>query len=259
MNLIANNITYSVKKKTLIENVSISVAPNEFVAILGANGAGKSTLLKCLAGELAATGKIQINGKAIEQWSAKELARIRAVLPQTNQLGFAFNVRDVVMFGRHPYRDDRHQDNQSQIVMKMLDLVGAAHLAERAFPTLSGGEKARVQCARVLAQLCTDEQTQRTLMLDEPTASLDLKHQVSVLSAAKAFSEQQRCATVAVLHDVNLAARFATRVVWLKQGEVIADGSVEAMINVEWIQRVYGVTTVMMRHPTLNYPISMAV
>ena len=259
----ANKVSYSVGPKTLLQDISFNVYPNDFVAILGPNGAGKSTLLKCLSGERAknrsSRGQVNFLGRDLHDWRLADLAKIRAVLPQSSELSFAFKVRDVVLFARYAHRDDALRTDTETIVREALRACDAQGLIDRLYPSLSGGEKARVQCARVLAQVWSPwKDYGRVLMLDEPTAALDLRHQMSVLKAAKSFAAQARCATIAVLHDVNLAARFATRILWLVDGQLLAHGSVAQMLTAPLLKQIYGIDSVVINHPTLNQPLTFA-
>lgn len=259
----ANQISYRVGQKELLCDVSFNVYANDFVAILGPNGAGKSTLLKCLSGERSrnrsSRGQVNLLGRDLHEWKFADLARIRAVLPQSSELSFAFKVRDVVLFGRYAHRNDAPRADNEKIVREALQACDAQGLIDRLYPSLSGGEKARVQCARVLAQVWLPwKDCGRILMLDEPTAALDLRHQMSVLNAAKSFASQAQCATIAVLHDVNLAARFATRIVWLVDGRLLAQGTVTEMLTAPLLNEIYGIDSVVINHPRLNQPLTFA-
>ena len=259
----ANKVSYRVGQKALLHDISFNLHANDFVAILGPNGAGKSTLFKCLSGERPSTrarrGQVSFLGRDLHDWRLADLAKIRAVLPQSSELSFAFKVRDVVLFGRYAHRDDALRTDNETIVREALGACDAQGLIDRLYPSLSGGEKARVQCARVLAQVWLPwKECGRVLMLDEPTAALDLKHQMSVLNAAKSFATQTRCATIAVLHDVNLAARFATRIIWLVDGRLLAQGTVNDMLTAPLLKQIYGIDSVVITHPTLNQPLTFA-
>lgn len=259
----ANKISYNVGQKALLQDISFDVYSNDFIAILGPNGAGKSTLLKCLSGERSknrsSRGQVNVLGRDLHDWKLADLAKIRAVLPQSSELSFAFKVRDVVLFGRYAHRDEALSMDTESIVREALRACDAECLVDRLYPSLSGGEKARVQCARVLAQVWLPWKGYgRVLMLDEPTAALDLRHQMSVLKAAKSFALQAQCATIAVLHDVNLAARFATRIMWLVDGRLLAHGSVAEMLTAPLLKKIYGIDSVVINHPTLNQPLTFA-
>lgn len=259
----ANKISYNVGQKALLQDISFDVYSNDFIAILGPNGAGKSTLLKCLSGERSKNrsnrGQVNVLGRDLHDWKLADLAKIRAVLPQSSELSFAFKVRDVVLFGRYAHRDEALSMDTESIVREALRACDAECLVDRLYPSLSGGEKARVQCARVLAQVWLPWKGDgRVLMLDEPTAALDLRHQMSVLKAAKSFALQAQCATIAVLHDVNLAARFATRIMWLVDGRLLAHGSVAEMLTAPLLKKIYGIDSVVINHPTLNQPLTFA-
>jgi iron complex transport system ATP-binding protein len=234
MKLEAKDVTFRVGRMALVQSVTTSLEPGEFVAIVGANGAGKSTLVRLLAGDLRPSdGEVLLGGRPLRSYRASELARLRSVLPQQARIEFAFTVRQVVEMGRSPYlgRGRTGADDEGAIerAMRATDL---GRLAERAYPRLSGGEQARTCLARVLAQ------DTPVVLLDEPTASLDIRHQHLVLGLVRGLARQGK-AVLAVLHDLNLAAAYATRVVAMHQGEVVADGEPEAVFTGEVLSRVY--------------------
>jgi iron complex transport system ATP-binding protein len=225
--------------------VSLELRPGRVHALLGPNGAGKSTLLRLLAGELAPdAGAIELNGRPLPAWTAAERARQRAVLPQAHVLGFGFTAAQVVDLGRLPC--PRHgADAEARIVAAALGLAGVAHLADRRYPTLSGGERARVQLARVMAQVWEPldgplHGTARFLLLDEPTASLDLAHQHDCLRAVRALADRG-LGVLVILHDPNLALRYADDVTLLRDGRVLASGAPADAITEETLERLYRV------------------
>ncbi len=178
----ALNITYQAKEKTLLRNASLTLDNGKITAILGSNGAGKSTLLKCLSGGLTPTnGSIMLEDKALQTYPLRDLAKKRAVLSQSPEIGFPFTVLEIVLMGRAPHQQNPIKDHE--IAIEALQLVDAANLKDRLLPTLSGGEQQRVHLARVLAQLW--EQQDCYLFLDEPTSALDIKHQHQVLELLK--------------------------------------------------------------------------
>lgn len=245
--LSAQSVSYIRGSATLLQDANVTVAKGEILAVLGPNGAGKSTLLRVLAGDLhASRGSVELNGRAIEAWSATELARQRAVLPQSESLRFAFAAHEVVRLGRYPWgeRSDRHAE---QIVAAALDSTGVAHLAPRPYTELSAGERARVQLARVLAQLWEPmDERGRFLLLDEPTANLDLTHQQQVLATLRRFS-RAGAGIVLVLHDLNLALQFANRVLLLKEGRIAEHGPARETLTAPRITDVFGVNVEILR------------
>jgi iron complex transport system ATP-binding protein len=261
----ATHLHYAVAGRALVREVSLTVAPGEFLAVLGPNGAGKTTLLKLLAGEAAPHGgTVELNGRPLAQWRHAQRAQIRAVLPQESRLAFAFTALEVALFGRYPHRAGALTRGDREIARAALAATDCAHLAARDFTTLSGGEKARVQLARVLAQLwepCViDGRRQpRCLLLDEPTAALDLAHQHATLAAARRFAhEQGDVAVLAVLHDLNLAAQYADRLLMLREGAVAATGTPAQVLTEPGIESVFGLPVRVLRHPDTGLPLVAA-
>jgi iron complex transport system ATP-binding protein len=207
----ARNITVALRQRRLLDTVSVNIEPGETVAILGENGAGKTTLLRALAGDrqpsgMRQSGEVTLAGRPIRAWSLPQRARLRAVLPQRPELAFAFNAREVAGFGRYAHHGGWRSPEDHGIADAALRLTDAFHLADREVTTLSGGEQARVHLASVFAQLWETQSTSpRFLLLDEPTASLDLAHQHQLLGR-RASSRVRGIGVVAILHDLNLAA-----------------------------------------------------
>ncbi|WP_433677729.1 heme ABC transporter ATP-binding protein [Nocardia sp. CA-119907] len=233
--------------RRVLEAVDFEVVAGEIVALVGPNGAGKSTLLAALAGELEPSeGSVELDGRALAHWSPLDMARRRAVLPQSHTVGFPFTVREVVAMGRAPWVHTERRELDDARIAAAMTAADVEHLAARAFPTLSGGERARVALARVLAQ------DTATLLLDEPTAALDLGHQEAVLSLATARAAAG-AAVVVVLHDLGIAAAYADRVAVLESGRLAADGPPRKVLTTELLTRVY-------QHPVevLDHPITGA-
>lgn len=253
MSLIAQDLTYRHGARVLLQDVSLELRAGEVHAVIGPNGAGKSTLLRLLAGEIAASsGTIMLNGKPLAQWNARERAHQRAVLPQQESLRFGFSAAEVVALGRLAARTDTPAQ-EHEMVTAALAAADATTLATRLYPTLSGGERARVQFARVLAQVWTATPLgARYLLLDEPTANLDLAHQRSCLLAARAFAAQGN-GVLAILHDPNLALRHADRVTILCAGTVLASGAAPTVLTAENLRRTYGVPIEVLDAPSGRY------
>lgn len=228
--------------RDLLDDVSLSVRAGELLAVLGPNGAGKSTLLKVLAGEVVPdAGEVAVGGRRLANWPPRELARTRAVMRQDTHLEFGFSAREVVMMGRYPHCARHTTARDWEIVDAALAAADAGHLAERPYPGLSGGEKARVQFARALAQVWPGDTESRLLFLDEPTAALDITHQHSLLALARERTRTHRFAVIAVLHDLNLAARYADRIALLDQGRVVASGSPGEVLTPAQLMATYHV------------------
>lgn len=242
--LSAENIQYEIKKKPILQGVSFDVKPGEFIAIIGPNGAGKSTLLKILCGELHRyTGKVLLNGQELASIKPKQLALHRAVLSQEIALTLPFKVSEVVMMGRYPHFDTNPVAEDHTIVDECLELTGMKAFKDRNYLTLSGGEKQRVHLSRVLAQLGgtqSSEDSSKLLFLDEPVNGLDLKYQQLGMKIAREWKGANN-AVVAVLHDLNLAAHFADRILLLNRGNQVILDTPEKVLTKENIKNVYDV------------------
>lgn len=251
----ARNITVDIGKARLLDDVSLTLVPGTVTCLLGPNGAGKSTLLKVLSGALPPSlGEVQFRQRPLGR--PEELARVRAVLSQNTTLGFAFRVIEVVALGRSPHVRQSSAALDRQIVDAAMAAADVTHLADRRYPTLSGGEQQRVQLARVLAQLMdgSGDVGGRLLMLDEPTASLDLAHQQQVLDIARGFSRAGGT-VLAVLHDLNLAASVADLICLLKGGKMIASGPVGKVLTTATIHEVFSIKTAILDHPGQAMPL----
>jgi len=230
--------------RSIVHDLHLDVVPGELVVVCGGNGAGKSTLLRALAGELRPSGgRVTLGGRDLASWSPGELARVRAVLRQSTDVAFPMTCLEVVLLGRLPHNGGVETPGDHAIAMATLRSNGASHLAERYYASLSGGEKQRVQIARTLAQIfAADSDGSRYLLLDEPTAGLDLAHQHACLKLARRAAARG-VGVVAVLHDLALAARYADRVVVLERGRMMASGTAEAVLTPELVGDVFGVAS----------------
>jgi iron complex transport system ATP-binding protein len=218
------------------------------VALLGENGAGKSTLLAAMAGDRTlARGRVTLAGRPLKQWSAIELARRRAVLPQRTTVAFGFTALEVVLMGRYPHSHGAHVRTDIEIAYRALACLDADRFAGRSVQTLSGGEAARVHLARVVAQLWDVDGA--VLLLDEPTASLDPAQQRRTLGAISALARDRALAVLIVLHDVNLAARYADRIALMRQGRILVQGPPADVLIAEQIQVCYGIEAQVLAHP----------
>jgi len=227
--IVAKNLVVTRTNTTLLNDVSLEVTTGELVAILGPNGAGKSTLLGALSGDFPlAGGSVAINENNIATMTPKTLARLRAVLPQQIAISFPFTVREIVAMGRGPWLDG-NDDERIESAMQRLEVTA---LQKRTYQTLSVGEQARVSMARVLAQ------DTPLLLLDEPTAVLDIGQQERFLAIARTLVDEGR-GVVAVLHDLNVAMRFATRVVVLHEGRCVASGDPQSVLTPALLSNVY--------------------
>ncbi|WP_333744481.1 heme ABC transporter ATP-binding protein [Streptomyces ardesiacus] len=229
--------------RPVLDGVDVRVRAGELLALVGPNGAGKSTLLGALAADVpVAGGVVRVHGRPAPRWSAAELALRRAVLPQAASLSFPFAVEEVVRMGRAPWAGGDREGEDEAAVAEAMARTGVTGFAGRPFSALSGGERARVALARVLAQRAP------LLLLDEPTAALDLRHQELVLRLCR---ERARAgdAVVVVLHDLALAAAYADRVAVLRAGRIAADGPPAEVFAEELLSEVYEQPVEVFPHP----------
>lgn len=244
---------------SLLADIDLRLAPGEFVAVLGENGAGKTTLLRALAGErlapaLRAGGAVRLNGRAVEHYEVRARARLRAVLPQQSESAFSFTALEVAALGRYAFGGGG--ENDRRVARQALLLADAAHLERRELPTLSGGERARVHLAAVFAQLWERESdAPRYLLLDEPTAALDLAHQHHVLWSARAFAAERGLGVLAILHDLNLAAQYADRLLVLRDGRLLAQGAPREVLSPQLIAEGFAVAASVLAHPLKPAPL----
>ncbi len=245
--------TFTIGKKALVAHVDLDVRPGEVVAVVGANGAGKTTLLRMLSGELApTTGSASLDDCPLSRIAPDRLARRRAVLPQHSKLAFGLTAREVVLLGRTPHSTRVSVDADS--VQRAMEKAGVAHLADQRYPTLSGGEQQRVHLARTLAQLDGDTSESRYLLLDEPTASLDLAHQHQTLRTARRVADSG-AGVLAILHDLNLAAQHADRIAVMKDGRIVADGAPGDVLTPEIVAHALGIAVMVTNHPCATCPL----
>ena len=247
--LCGQSLSFSIGSAHLLRDVSLSVAPGEFVALVGPNGAGKSTLLRLITGDLKpSAGSVSLNGKPLAAWKDLDRARRVAVLPQRDSLQMDFTVMEVVLLGRMPHAATSLRRDNERIAWECLEATEMEAMADRIYTTLSGGERQRVQLARVLAQVWEDDGSPRFALLDEPTSALDLAHQFETLRIAAALT-RRGVGVLAVLHDLNLALRFAGRAMLLEHGRVAAEGAPASVFQPALIERVYRVAAWLGTHP----------
>ncbi|APW40849.1 heme ABC transporter ATP-binding protein [Rhodoferax koreense] len=228
---------------TLLRDVSVAFEAGRFAAVLGPNGAGKSSLLSLLSGQRApSAGQVLLQGQPLARHAAADLATRRALLPQDLSIAFDYTVQEVVELGRYPHRR-RPSPHERDIVPRAMQATGVGTLAHRVLNTLSGGERARAQLARVLAQIWEPPPSgeSRWLLLDEPTAALDVHHQHAVLRQARIWAHRHGIGVVAVLHDLNLALRYADQAVVVQAGQVLAEGPPATVLDVATVRRVWQV------------------
>ncbi|MHB1256609.1 MAG: heme ABC transporter ATP-binding protein [Dethiobacteraceae bacterium] len=251
MKIDVQNLAFTYADHQVLMGVSFSVESGTFFGIIGPNGSGKTTLLKLLSRVLRpGSGRVKLGESALESYSQNELAKVMAVVVQDTNAGYLFSVEEIVMMGRTPYLG-RFQAESLQdyaIVRQALELTGCLELRQRKVAELSGGERQRVMIARALAQ------QPKVLLLDEPTAHLDIGYQQEILDLVKRLCLTDGLTVIAVLHDLNLAAYYCNELVLLEQGLIAAAGSPAHVLTTENIARVYKTTIHVSPHPLLGTP-----
>ncbi len=253
----AQDITCTAGGKRLLGGVSLNVRPGRLTVAIGPNGAGKTTLLRALAGEISPSeGVVRLEGRPLSAWRRRDRARRVAVLPQETAVAFPLTGLEITLLGRAPHPGSGETAIDLEIAHAALTAADALEFAERRYPTLSGGEKARVQLARVLAQIwdCPID-SPGFLLLDEPTAALDCAQQHRLLSLARNFARQRNAGVFAILHDLNLAAQYADDLVALRQGQVVARGTPGEVIDAGLLNDVFGLSAMVLQHPSHGWPL----
>ena len=231
-----SDLNFRYGKKPILNAINLAIAPSTIVSLVGPNGSGKSTLLKCLCRILKSDeSAIEIDGKPLQKYSRKELARMIAYVPQQPALNLAISVIDAVKIGRSPHIGDRLKQHDEDIVFEVIEQLGLSKHAFTSLRELSGGEQQRVLLARVVAQRA------RVLLLDEPTSALDLRNQLETATLLRSIQKQQDLTVIVAIHDLNLAARCSDSVVQLKQGTRYAHGSWAETMTAKSIRESYGV------------------
>lgn len=240
--------------RIVLDRVDLTLRPGELLALLGPNGAGKSTLLACLAGVLPPDrGEVRLDGRPLGELAPGQLARRRAVLSQRLDVPPQLLVDELVAFGRQPHRGSLPPAAERRILAAVIEEQGLGHLLGRACGTLSGGELRRAHLARVTAQLRQADGPPAYLLLDEPTANLDLAYQAQILDQARALADAGG-GVLAILHDLNQAAQIADRLLILANGRTVAGGPPAAVLTPQLIREVYGVEALVLRHPSTEVP-----
>lgn len=243
--LTASGVSLAIGQATLLRHVDLSLRSGEMVAIVGPNGAGKSTLLRLLSADLRPTrGSVALKGRRIDAWSPADLALHRAMLSQHVSVSFPFTVEEIICMGA----GNRSLPAVQHLIDDAIAEVGLDAFRHRELPTMSGGEQQRAHFARILVQLACGEATSGpgVLMLDEPTSSLDLRHQIALVETSKQRA-RNGTAVIAVLHDINLAIRFADRIVVMCDGAVAAEGTPHETITSDVLRRVFQIEVPMAR------------
>ncbi len=242
---------YEVGGRCLLQVPHLDLYAGQFTVIVGPNGAGKSTLLKGISGDLnRSRDGMRLHHHPVSQWPATALARHLGFLPQHSQLAFGFAATDVVAMGAYPLRLSAQQ--QADAVTRAMDATDTLGLRDKSYLTLSGGEKQRVQLARVLLQLSQAE-SPPLLLLDEPTSALDLAQQHRLCQRMRQLAHQRQYGVVAVLHDLNLAHRYADRVLVVEQGRLVADGPPETVLDLTQVADTWGYQGQVLAVPGCDY------
>ncbi len=250
------NISYSIGKKQILKNISLEFIPGEFNMILGPNGSGKSTFLKIFSGEINDyDGNVFYGDKKIGSIKKEELARKRAVMSQQPELNFPLSVEEVIMMGRYPHFAFNPGKKDEDICNEVMNRMNLRSFKERNYLTLSGGEKQRVQFARVLAQVWEKPgSVTRHLFLDEPLASLDINYQQEFLQIARSFLGPDTIIT-AVIHDINLAIQYADKLFFFKEGELAALGKPSSILSEKLIEDIFRVKVTIISNPLSGSPL----
>lgn len=249
--LTAQTLRLTAGGRRVIDDISLTLTPGEMVALIGPNGAGKSTLLRLLTGFLSPErGSCELGGQPLNLWPAQALSRRRAVMLQQTQLRFHWPVEEVIAMGRAPWGKSAERES----IRSVMALTGCDELAGRSYAALSGGEQQRVQLARSLAQLWGEEGPQGWLFLDEPTSALDLYHQQQLLRLLKKLTQRGKLHVCVVLHDLNLAALWADRILLLHNGRLVSSGTPEDVLQAGTLARWYGAQVRVGSHPDHPVP-----
>ncbi|MEZ4527139.1 MAG: ABC transporter ATP-binding protein [Desulfobacterales bacterium] len=246
----AENLSCALDRKRILDSLSFSVFQGDFFILIGPNGSGKTTLMKVLTGILNAEGELRIQGKSVKDFRRRELARKIAFVPQQISDDFPFTVRETVIMGRSPRMGMLGIETQTDKDMadQVMEFTAVAHLADRHLNRISGGELQRVFIARALCQ------EPEILLLDEPTAFLDLAHQIQIMDMLETLRKEKNLTIVMVSHDINLAAMYGTRLMLMKQGKIVCTGTPEEVLTFSTLEQVYGCVVLVDKNPLGNFP-----
>jgi iron complex transport system ATP-binding protein len=251
VSFVMKDISFSYLNGFSLRHIDLTVKAGEAVALLGPNGSGKTTLIKLAAGVLRpGQGEVLLDGTSLRRLSRKEIARRVAVVPQSFNIPFAFTVEEVVMLGRTPFIKTLSSETERDysIAKQAMELTGIEQFSTRTFNELSGGERQKAVLAMALAQ------QPKLLLLDEPTAHLDINHQVEILELVRSLNRERGVTVVGAMHDLNLAALYFDRLLMLKEGAIFAEGPPAAVLTEGIIQDVFGSSVYIEQHPSAKVP-----
>ena len=245
------NLSFSYAGQPVLKNLGFSVEKGSFFIIIGPNGSGKTTLMKIMSGILkSGPDKIKISGKSARAYSRKAMAKIISFVPQTAPVDFPFKVKELVLMGRSPHLGilGMEQKKDIELVEEALVFTNTQHLAERKIDQLSGGERQRVFIARAICQ------EPKIIMLDEPTASLDIAHQLNIMDLMEKLKFERDVTVLMVSHDINLAAMYADKILLLNNGEKAGFGPPEDILKFDTLEKTYGCRLLVDQSPFGNFP-----
>ncbi len=246
-----DRLSHSYGSQSVLRKVTFSVKQGDFFIIIGPNGSGKTTLLKVISGlEKRQSGTVNIFGRPGTSYTRKALAKTIALVQQLSSVDFPFTALEVVLMGRSPHLGmlGIEQKADVEIALQALEFTGVAHLSDRNLDQLSGGEQQRVFIARAICQ------EPEIMLLDEPTASLDLAHQIRVMDLMEKLKEEKGVTVVMVSHDVNLAAMYGSRLLLLKEGQIVSHGSPAEVLTFDTLEEAYGCTLLVDKNPLGDLP-----
>ena len=246
----ARNLNFSYNGIRIIDNINLDIIDGEFLSLLGPNGAGKTTLIKILTGVIKdISGEVYLYSNPIHRYRRREFARFVSFLPQNPEINLPFRVKDIVMMGRFPYlkRFEMERPEDIKAVDAAMKMLNVDHLEKRHLMELSGGEIKRVFIAQAIAQ------ESKILFLDEPTANLDINYQIEIFRMLKDFNSRLKKTIILITHDINHAARFAHRIVLMKDGRIVSSGTADEVINRDNLERIFN-TSLKIEYDSENKP-----
>jgi iron complex transport system ATP-binding protein len=245
------NVTLTYGQRSVVRELSLHIYPGELLGLVGPNGCGKTSIIKALSHVLIPdAGRILLDGQELGAISRTELARLIGVVPQNPSLPDTFTVFEVAILGRNPHLGllSGETARDMAVVWQAMEKIGITHLAKRRIGELSGGEKQRVTIARVLAQ------EPQVILMDEPTANLDIFQQMDILDLITGMCREKNTAGLIAIHDLNIAAQYCTRIIMLKNGQIRAEGMPKEVVTAENVREVFGADTTVYPHPENNLP-----